>query len=1182
MLAGPALACGLAAGEPGIEIEPLAAARGDGAGPMFRPVSAEDSGIRAQNPYDDPAMWGARWREFLLGAIGTGVTVADYDRDGRPDLFVVAKTGGDRLFRNLGGWRFEDVTAAAGLAAPPGPPAAWHAGATFADVNNDGWPDLYVLRQDAPNRLYVNRGDGTFREEAAARGLAVVDASAMAAFADYDRDGALDLFLLTNASDLVRNPEGEKDRLFRNRGDGTFEETTAAAGIFGAGQGHSATWWDCDEDGWPDLYVANDFAPADQLYHNNGDGTFTVTLGRAVPVTPNSSMGADVGDVNNDGRVDLFVGDMAGTTHEKDQRGMVDGRAEARRRPDPVGTAQALRNTLFLGTGTGRCLEVAHYAGLAATDWTWAPRWEDFDNDGWVDLFVTTGMVRELHNSDLIARTAWAESPAERAAIIRAGPVLAERNLAYRNRGGLAFAEAGAAWGLDQSGVSFGAATADFDGDGDLDLVFTNFDAPPTVLRNDGATGGRLVVRLRGTVSNRDGVGALVRLWTSAGPQVRPLVLARGYLSASEPVLHFGLGAAERADRLVVEWPSGLVQEFRDLPANRRVTVTEPGSRARVAPALPADPPPPSDRDFIEVRGQVGLVLPAEAGDEAGPARPLLLPIRPARGSRAVAWTDVNRDGAEDLVVGGAGRIGPSVLVAQAGPRFAGGGSLPDGLPRGGPVLAFEADGREGADLLVTPGEALLAGDSKFPPPVLLLNEGRGNWLPAGPGALPDWDATVGAVAAADFDRDGRLDLFLGARTEPAGYLRGARSALWRNEGGRFADVTDSIAPALRRAGAVTAALWSDLDDDGWVDLVVASDWGPVRWFRNERGTRFDERTEPAGFTAAGTGWWTALASADLNGDGRPDIVAGNVGLNTRYRASRENPAVLYVGSFEPGGPEVAIEAHRVAGREVPWRGRREMASAIPSVLRRLPGNNAYARASLAEIIGADGLARAARLEATELRSGVFLSQPGGRWEFRPLPAAAQFAPLQGIAMADLNGDGRTDLFAPQNSYAPVPEIGRFTGGLGAYLQGDGRGGWEERDPARSGLVVTGDAKAAAVGDIDADGWADVLVMRRDGEPLAFRNNGREGGNCIRVLLAGRDGNPSAIGARWTVTFADGSARGGEVQAHSSGSGQSSVQIFLGFATGNPPRRLSVRWPDGRETAHEPLELARAVRIERP
>jgi hypothetical protein len=1074
----------LAAGE--LASTPLAPPSGADATTLFTRLEAEATGLRTGNRYADSRMWGDLFQEFQVGALGTGVAIADYDGDDRPDLFVVSKTESCRLFRNLGNWKFEDVTDRAGVGDRGEAATIWKQGAAFADINNDGRPDLYVCRFRAPNLLYINQGDGTFREEAAARGLALVDASSMAAFCDYDRDGWLDVFIQTNLLDAATNPDGQPDRLYRNRGDGTFTDVTADAGITGVAQGHSATWWDFDADGWPDLYVANDFAVPDRLWRNNRDGTFTDVAAQVLPHTPYSAMGADVGDLDGDGRVDLLVADMAATTHEKDQRTMATSRALTTRDPSDdvaAGAPQLPRSALLLATGTSRLQEAAILAGLAATDWTWSVRLEDFDNDGRLDAFFTNGMIRELHNNDLLARQMQAENARERIGLLQRSPVLAETNLAFRNLGDLRFVPAGPAWGLDLTGVSFGAATGDLDGDGDLDLVISNYQDGITVYRNDSPGGGRTIVALRGTVSNRFGVGATVRVETDDGTQVRPLALARGYLSTSEPVLHFGLGDASVIRRLTVHWPDGAVQTFTDLPAGRRYTITE------VAPGDAPRPPSPEPALFVEDGAAAGFQLASREASVDETALQPLLPFRLDRRGPVLAVGDLDGDGLDDAVLAGTSLEPLRVLPGRRG-GFAPAQPLgrSAGPVNGGPVLLLDANGDGRTDILATRGGAVLPDGNPAYQPELHLNDGAAGFRPAAADALPAWHTSTGAAVAFDWDRDGDPDVFLGGRLRPGEYPLPARCALWRNDGGHFTDVTETLAPVLHSPGLVTAALGSDADGDGWPDLLLTLEWGQVRYLRNEQGRGFTDRTAEAGFAAAGTGWWQSLASADFNGDGRPDYAVGNFGLNTPYRASPDEPAVIHYGDFKGDGSTQLIEAYHENGRLLPRRTRREVGAVVPAVLRRFPRDAAYARATLADILGTDRLAASQRFAVTESRSGIFLSQADGTWRFTPLPRIAQIAPINALVTLDFDGDGQADLAAVQNSHAPVPQIGRFDGGIGQLLRGDGRGGFTAVPPARSGFVVPGDARAVVTTDVDRDGRPDLLVTRSGAETLAFLN----------------------------------------------------------------------------------------------
>ncbi|HEY4990436.1 MAG TPA: CRTAC1 family protein, partial [Opitutaceae bacterium] len=563
---------------------------------LFVELPAADTGVVTENKYDDPRMRGELYEEFETSSVGTGVAIGDYDGDGLADIFVVSKTEGCRLFRNLGGYRFEDVTEKAGVGATPG---VWNQGATFVDINNSGRLDIYVCRYNAPNLLYINQGDGTFKEMAHAYGLDVVDSSVMAAFSDYDRDGFLDLYIATNILNITTHPNGQRGYLFHNNRNGTFTNTTEPAGITGESQSHSATWWDYDNDGWPDLYVANDYGRPDRLYHNNRDGTFTDTMSQVLPHTSFSSMGADLGDVNNDGHIGFFVGDMAATTHFRDQHSLADARGRSEESKDFA--PKYHRNALLLGTGTGAFQEGAFLAGLEATDWTWSARLEDLDNDGRLDLFVTNGFPRDP-GADTLQRIMRAETPAERIRIMYESPPQAEVHLALRNMGDMEFRNVSAEWGVGKKGVAFGAAMGDLSGDGNLDIVYSNYHAGVTLLRNDNATGHVANVYLRGTVSNRYGIGATVTVVSALGTQTRQLTLSRGYMSSSEPMLHFGLGADTTIRRMEVTWPSGHVQTFDNLAVDQRYTVTEPSSPV----AIPPSPTLPTGQ-FTEVSRRAGL-----------------------------------------------------------------------------------------------------------------------------------------------------------------------------------------------------------------------------------------------------------------------------------------------------------------------------------------------------------------------------------------------------------------------------------------------------------------------------------------------------------------------------------------------------------------------------------------------
>ena len=1147
-------AAAAAADQPGLTAVPLAPrSSGLAGGPLFTTLAPEQTGITHVNRYDDPRMWNELFREFTLGAVGTGVTIGDYDGDGRPDVFVVYKTSPCRLYRQTGDFTFEDVTESAGLL--PADPAAWNTGATFVDVNGDGHLDLYVSRFNAPNLLFLNQGDGTFREGAAAAGIAVHDASVMASFADYDRDGHLDFYLQTNILSYAANFKGRPDYLFRNNGDGTFTDVTKAAGIWGLTQGHSAVWWDVDDDGWPDLYAANDFENPDRLYRNNGDGAFTDISETLLPHTSYSSMGSDLGDINNDGRTDFLVTDMAATTHYKDHIGIEEmGRGIWEGEMARALCPQYPFNALYLNTGTSRFMEIAHLAGLRATDWTWSARFADLDNDGWIDLHVATGMIRDFMDADLLDKQNVAATLAQRAAVYTHAPARAEPDLAYRNLGDLRFAEIGAEWGLNQNGVSFGAAFADLDRDGDLDLIVTNYEAPPTVYRNDSPSGRRLLLRLMGQRGNTWGIGSTVRIETEAGIQVRQHSLARGIASSDEPLVHFGLGEQERVLQLSVQWPSGRVQTFADIAADQFITITEPDGDTN---GRSPDRSPAAELAtiFREVSGELGLAYQSEATEVNEFTRQVLLPRRLSGFGPGIAVGDVTGDGRDGIVLPGA------IFVPEEEGRFRrvnGPGDAAEAHRMLAPLL-LDVDGDGRLDLhLARGGVASPSGDPGLLDQ-LYLGGGDGQFVPARDALPPNRDSS-GAAVAADFDGDGQLDLFVAGRTVPLNYPQVPESRLLRNEGGRFVDVTEEWAPGLRRVGLVTSALWSDADGDGRPDLWLTLEWGPVMLWRNT-GRSLEDVTAEVGL-AERTGWWSSLAAADLDGDGRMDYVVGNVGLNTKYRATPEEPALLFAGDLDGTGKTNLVEVRWENGRRYPIRGRSKSAYAMPSLRRKFRTFSAWAQSTVEEIYGVERLEAARRLEANELASGVLLNR-GGRYEFHRLPTLAQVAPIYGMALQDFDGDGFVDLAIAQNFYGPEPKTGRFDGGISLLLRGDGAGSFAAVEALESGIVVPGDAKALAVIDLGGNGRPDLLISQNGGRLLAFRHEGADGGHFFSVEVEGAAGNAHAIGARVAVTYRDGRTETRELAAGSGHLSQSSPRAFFGYRSDNPPVTLSARWPDG-------------------
>ena len=1262
LLAGAALvsACGKerpAAPQLALAAAPLPA-RGAAPGPRFGKLDPAVTGLQHQNLLR---------RENVVAYVysGAGLAVGDYDGDGLPDVYLVSQDGPNKLFRQTAPMRFLDVTASAG-GLDGGD--AWGTAASFADVDGDGDLDLHVCNLESPNLLYQNQGDGTFVEKAGPFGLGQALASMGCAFADYDQDGDLDCYLLTNRAlrhnlpaeivaevtlpKAVRRTKaeltkplpavfprgkdgvpvvppgyeehfflvdgapapfqaGQRDRLLRNDGYGRFVDASDEAGIRDQGNGLSVVWWDCDGDGRLDLYVANDFQSPDKLYRNLGDGRFQDVTDAMLPHTAFFGMGTDFGDVDGDGRFDLLVADMSSTSHYWGK--MLMGSMDQHRwflmhsRPQ-----QYMRNALYVNTGTGRFHEAAHLAGLASTDWTWAVRFGDLDDDGRLDVYATNGIPVFTDNPDTGEEfdRLWRQGMQQQAlALFRAIPSVPEKKVARRNVGDLRFEDVGAQWGLDEASVAHGAVLCDLDRDGDLDVLANTMNGPAGLWENRGSDGHRALVSLRGSAGNRFGVGARIEVTAGGRTQVRLVSPTRGYMSAGEPIEHFGLGDAARIERLVVRWPGGRVQRFEGLQADRWFTVAEAGvgvlegegsELAEAADVVAigneggdrADAAAPSGvqpRSAAEVHAAPAEAPantpPAGAATAAAAAEPFfvatalpaahterdfddyalqpLLPHRLSRLGPGLACGDADGDGRVDVWLAGAAGAPGTLLHGRDGGGFA---------PVAGPwaqhaecedlgACWFDADGDGDLDLYVASGGVEAGARRELLRDRLYRNDGGLRFVDATADALPDVRRSSSCVAAADFDRDGDVDLFVGTRVDPGRFPRSAPSVLLRNDGGRFVDVAGALLPAAGELGMVTAAQWTDLDGDGWLDLAVAASWQPVRVLGNDGGKGFADRADGLGLGAL-RGQWQSLTAADLDGDGDVDLALGNLGLNTKYKATADKPLRLFARDFDGNGTFDVVEAKAGADGLLPVRGLSCSSSAMPFVRQRFPTYDAFARANLGAIYG-DALAQCLELSCSELQH-VVLRNDGARFAALPLPRRAQLAPGFGLGVADFDGDGHQDLVLAQNFFSPEPETGRFDGGLGLWLRGRGDATFDAAPPLQSGIVMPEDQKALALADLDGDGAPEWLSAANDGFVRAFRASAPAAGLAVR--LRGAPGNPDAVGARVTLMRPDGTRQVREVHAGSGYLAQSEPCAW--FADVPDGCRLAVVWPDGARSEH--------------
>lgn len=1158
------------------------------------------------------ALWHRDKRLFHSSfACGT-VLIGDIDGDDLSDIFVTGGPRSNKLYVNAGNLTFVDVSAGVPdvVGASKNGVDLWAGGGAMIDIDNDGDLDIYVCYYDQPNHLYINQfvetGRLGFKENAAKFGLDLVDASLVPAFADYDADGDLDLYLLTHqlhrlggrpatpvnlepdrseptglrvGGDLSRyyrvdkkdergrwlySEKGRPDYLMRNDG-GTFKDVTLDAGMSKkAGIGNSATWWDFNDDGFVDLHVGNDFLDPDYLYKNNGNGTFTDVLPETFPQSTWFTMGTAVTDSNNDGLSDFIVADMFPTTHYKQKASMASMGELSERLANAPGARQIMRNALFVNTGTDKFLEAAYLSGVGQTDWTWAIKTGDYDQDGRADLFFTNGAARVFNHSDLPAITHESLIGRNHWDLYENQPEKREQNLAYRNTGNLEYEEVSREWGLNHVGMTHTSAQGDLDNDGDLDLVTCSLNDPVYIYRNDGAEGNSIRIRLKGTKSNRRGVGSTVWVTTDAGKQVRQLQSAWGFLDSDEPNLHFGLGEATTIDELVVRWPSGREQRFEDLAVNQFYTITEAETATKPKTSKP-------ETWFVESDVFEGQRR-RETKFNDFEAQPLL-PFQLSQLGPAQAWGDMDRDGLEDFWMGsGAGHTGIffyNKTKSGSTPKFDAWmqpilRTHTDREDMGAVFLDADADGD--LDLYVASGSVESPAGSADYKDRLYLNKGWGQFTD-GSNLLPDIRENSSAVATADFDRDGDLDIFVGTRSVVGEYPKPADSYLLINDGtGKFRDGTREVASGLIGTGLVTGGLWSDVDNDGWVDLVVSHDWGPIKVFRNREGHL--ESPTPNGVQDV-LGWWTGIAAADIDNDGDMDLVASNLGTNSQYQASAQSPELIFYGDFDGSGKAHIVEANFENGVCYPRRGLSCSSHAMPIVKKKLQTYHNFASASLSQIYPIDRLQKSTLMKANELRSGAFINDGSGNFKYQPLPHITQIAPGFGVVLEDFDLDGYVDCYIAQNHLTPQEETGPMRGGLSQLLRRNPKSKSTEDlfvpvSPRESGLIVDGDAKSVTAMDLNRDRRLDLVVGINNSSPKAYLNRAASSKRAVPVRLKGLKGNADAAGARIEAEIPGMPLQVGEV---SLGSGflSNSSSRFL-FAKPEDYKGMVnfvIRWPDG-------------------
>ncbi|QJW90461.1 VCBS repeat-containing protein [Spirosoma taeanense] len=1157
--------------------------------PLFSLLPADETGITFSNRIVDNDTMNIIDFEYIYN--GGGTAIGDFNNDGLSDVFFTGNQVANRLYLNKGEFKFEDITQKAGV----GGNGKWCSGVALVDINNDGWLDIYVgatvskVAAKRENLLFVNQGakngqPPVFREMAKEYGIADDGHTTNAAFFDYDNDGDLDLYVLTNTIENYPNAYHDKvkdgsspttDRLYRNDpnptlGHPVFTNVSKEANILTEGYGLGLNITDINRDGWKDIYVTNDYLSDDLLYINNHDGTFTDQAGQYFKHTSSSAMGNDVADINNDGLVDVVAVDML--PRDNYRKKMLVG-------PNNYQTYlnneqykfnyQYVRNTLQLNQGPVPTVaggvhpvfsDISLFSDVAETDWSWTPTLLDFDHDGYRDLLITNGFPKDITDRDFVSFRAESATVATKSFMLEQIPIIKISNYAFRNKGGdkagdLGFEDVTEKWGLKTPSFSNGAAYGDLDNDGDVDYVVNNINDSAFVYRNNlveskRAKANYLRVKFVGPAQNRMGLGATVELHYGNQKQVYEHTPYRGYLSTVEPVAHFGLGATATINEVRIIWP-GLngqpqrQQVLRNVKPNQVLTADVRNAREPVAPASA-----PKSL-FTEVTDSLKIAYQHSELEYIDFNVQKLLPHKLSQFGPAVSVGDVNGDGLDDMFVGGSKFNKGHFLLQTAAGAFVEkdllpgeavpgpyGGTAKDKIQEDMGTLLFDADGDGDLDLYVASGS--IEGDPSAPiatGPVfqdrLYLNDGKGG-LSLAQNALPANSVSKSCVKAADIDRDGDLDLFVGGRVEPDHYPKPVSSFVLRNDSRpgqpRFTDVTKTLAPALQDIGLVCDALWTDPDNDGWPDLMLAGEFMPLTLLKNQQGklqAAKDQLSEQKG-------WWNSLVAGDFDRDGDIDYIAGNLGQNARMRASKEEPVRVYAGDFDNNGfydaiPTIFIPDEKGNRREFTFHGRDDLIKQMISMRKRFPLYKDFTQASIDKLLTDEEREKALVLEANYFQSAYVENKGNGKFELHPLPTPAQMAPIFGMVANDVDRDGNLDVMLVGNDYGGEVLMGRYDALNGLWLRGDGKGGFTAQTTAASGFYVPGNAKGLAQ-LTDASGRELLVATQNRGRLCVFRNNQpapsvRLRSTDVSALLTFKDGKTQKVEFSYGNSFLSQSAR---------------------------------------------------------
>lgn len=1065
---------------------------------LFSQLSSEHTGISFSNDIPESSHMNSMIYEYFYN--GGGVAVGDIDNDGLADIYFVSNLKENKLYKNKGHLQFEDISRQAGIQGSFG----WSTGVSMADVNADGWLDIYVCKsgkgkaRDRKNELFINNKNGTFTEAAATYGLDFPGYSTQASFFDYDRDGDLDMFLLNHNTTPINTNDPEKfkstidelagDKLYRND-EGKFVDVTQQAGIINnpLGFGLGVSIGDLNNDGWPDIYVGNDYIEQDYLYINQKDGTFSETLKTATGHTSYFSMGTDIADFNNDEWPDIISLDMVAEDNygiKTSMSGM--NPAAFYQAVDQGFHYQYMFNALQLNNGNNCFSEIAHLAGISNTDWSWAPLFADFDNDGWKDLFISNGLKRDFRNNDFrkykLKRMEEAKKSGEKIAtvleeLIQTSPQRKTKNYFFKNNQDFTFSKKTEEWGILEPSFSNGAAYADLDNDGDLDLIINNIDEHASILENHSSK-NYIQFNLRGSLYNQFGIGAKVKIETKEGIQTIENYPARGYQSSVSTIIHFGLGNNEVVERVEVIWPDGKQQILNTIASNQQIELYY---KDAIAPVLTASLPA-TDALFKDITTRTGLDYQHSENEYDDFKKESLLPHKMSQFGPALAVGDINGDKLDDFFIGGAKGYPAELFFQQPDGSF-----LPSKYPlweqekgyEDVDAIFFDADNDGDKDLYVVSGGNEFEINSPLLQDRIYLNDGnkqfrKNNQL------LPNMLASGSCVRHFDFDQDGDEDLFIGGRLTPGKYPFPGRSYILKNDGGLFKDITDEVAPQLSNIGMVTDAVWSDFNQDNFFDLIIVGEWMPITFFQNNNGKFskaspiINESHNPQ------TGWWWSITAKDLDQDGDDDYIIGNLGLNYKYKATDKEPFEVFCHDFDDNGQLDIILGYYNGGDLYPLRGRECSSNQMPFLKEKFPTYHDFGSAKLEQIYSQEKLNKSLHYKATTFASVHLTNMGNDHFKIHPLPYLAQFSSINSIIIEDFNQDGYQDLIAAGNLYQSEVETARNDAGIGVFLKGNQDSQFSEVFAATSGLMLKGDVKALASIKLGSTGNSGILVAKNN------------------------------------------------------------------------------------------------------